>query len=593
MSELRSPEISQTLLRGENRTFKGRAIFGDKFVGHAYVTNYRLIFIQDAQKPSDAKKVKENSHQKLSKSSKSYPLTHVVSVNNYKIREFESKKGIPLTNLKTTINENNLAWPGTDAMIFEITTCHQVNIYITLVHDSENSEVDQTKRSIQFKDAIEKWPNETFAKSYYSDRVKNENKFDLTKEYTRLVNNAAGIWKITETNQHFNLSSSLPEKFIIPVEAENEAFLEKIAKFRRGGMFPVLSWIHPKTQVALCRSSEPKISDPPQQNEDDVKYLDMILEANPQADKLCVFDARLENHAIQAKYSGGGYEKKGQGYENVEVKFLNIQTSNELTNSMKEIQQVFRNNIVDTKEFHKRVHESQWIHHVRMCLNGVCQIIDQLETFSNTCLVHCSDGREKTPIITALSMLMLDGNYRTIFGFQALIEMEFLIYSYNFSGYLMKHKSLPPGFVLFLDCCYQLIKQFPSAFEFDERILLSIYYHWNSNKFGTFLYESHKERREKFVDKETISLWTSINQEPNLVSFRNAGYHRSKYHQQVIYPTVNINSMHVFKSMHSNFTTDKNKLDDKFSVTKNNFVKIKLLEKQVHDLRRMRDSMKE
>lgn len=47
-------------------------------------------------------------------------------------------------------------------------------------------------------------------------------------------------------------------------------------------------------------------------------------------------------------------------------------------------------------------------------------------------VVHCSDGWDRTAQLTSLSLLMLDGYYRTIRGFEVLVEKEWLSFGHRF-----------------------------------------------------------------------------------------------------------------------------------------------------------------
>lgn len=61
-----------------------------------------------------------------------------------------------------------------------------------------------------------------------------------------------------------------------------------------------------------------------------------------------------------------------------------------------------------------------------------------------------------------------------------------------FSHTRPKHKA--PTFLLFLDCVWQLGRQFPLSLEFGEGLLLALFGHAYASLFGTFLCNSEKER---------------------------------------------------------------------------------------------------
>ena len=55
-------------------------------------------------------------------------------------------------------------------------------------------------------------------------------------------------------------------------------------------------------------------------------------------------------------------------------------------------------------------------------------------------------------------------------------------------------KEESPVFTQFLDATYQMMCQFPSAFQFNERFLLTLHDHLYSSQFGTFLGNCEKDR---------------------------------------------------------------------------------------------------
>jgi hypothetical protein len=70
-----------------------------------------------------------------------------------------------------------------------------------------------------------------------------------------------------------------------------------------------------------------------------------------------------------------------------------------------------------------------------------------------------------------------------------------------------KVKETSPVFHQFLDATYQLLYQYPTRFEFNERFLRRLLYHLYSCQYGTFLFNSEKERVEAKVRERTRSVW--------------------------------------------------------------------------------------
>ena len=69
---------------------------------------------------------------------------------------------------------------------------------------------------------------------------------------------------------------------------------------------------------------------------------------------------------------------------------------------------------------------------------------------------------------------------------------------------------------------WQLWRQFPCAFEFNERFLVTLCYHVYSGRFGNFLYNCEAERVLNGVRQQTPSLWAFI--EAHYSSFSNPFY---------------------------------------------------------------------
>ena len=66
-------------------------------------------------------------------------------------------------------------------------------------------------------------------------------------------------------------------------------------------IFQILSWIHPKSQATITRSSQPMVGVAGKRNKDDESYIQMIMDANAHSNKLFIMDARPSVNALANK----------------------------------------------------------------------------------------------------------------------------------------------------------------------------------------------------------------------------------------------------------------------------------------------------
>ncbi|KAI3401221.1 hypothetical protein diail_11927 [Diaporthe ilicicola] len=70
-----------------------------------------------------------------------------------------------------------------------------------------------------------------------------------------------------------------------------------------------------------------------------------------------------------------------------------------------------------------------------------------------------------------------------------------------------REKEISPVFHQYLDAVYQLVRQFPDRFEFNERFLRRLLYHLYSGQYGTFLLNNEKQRKDARLHERTASVW--------------------------------------------------------------------------------------
>lgn len=219
---------------------------------------------------------------------------------------------------------------------------------------------------------------------------------------------------------------------------------------------------------------------------------------------------------------GGGYEDTtGQSYPGCKLDFENIPNIHvvrESYNQMRELSQpeINENNI----SWYGTIEQSRWLEMCRTILTSVNKGVRLIHQDKTSIMIHCSDGWDRTSQCCSLTSMCLDSYYRTIVGFEVLIEKDWVSFGHKFHqryghGELKPSDQRSPIFPQFIFCVYQMLVQFPSSFQFNEQFLLVIMEHLYSCRFGTFLFNTDRERKEKSVRDRTVSLWSYINTDPD------------------------------------------------------------------------------
>ncbi|CAB3368858.1 Hypothetical predicted protein [Cloeon dipterum] len=355
-------------------------------------------------------------------------------------------------------------------------------------------------------------------------------------------------WKISRVNENYEICDSYPQIWAVPACASDED-LKAVAAFRSRGRVPILSWIHPTSQAALLRCAQPLVGVSGRRSREDERYIQLITEANAQSHKLFITDARPSANAIANKAKGGGYESE-DAYPNAELVFLDIHNIHVMRESLRKLKELCFPNIDETRWL-TGLESTLWLKHIRYILAGAIRIVDRLENHKTSVLVHCSDGWDRTAQLTGLAMIMLDPYYRTIRGFEVLVEKEWLSFGHKFAhriGHGNEHHSdadRSPVFLQFVDCVWQLTQQFPTAFEFNDSFLLHILDHLYTCRFGTFLFNTDRERHKEEVKKKTVSLWSFMN--AYLDDYRNPLYCRLLHARHVLLPVASMRHMKLWK----------------------------------------------
>lgn len=173
------------------------------------------------------------------------------------------------------------------------------------------------------------------------------------------------------------------------------------------------------------------------------------------------------------------------------------------------------------------VHSSQWLLHLSSVLSAA-YLTARLVEQGRSVLVHCSDGWDRTAQLTSLSQLLLDPYYRTMEGFLVLVDKEWLAFGHKCHDRLnnpQKPGEASPVFVQWLDCVFQVLRQFPMAFEFTSGCLEAIYNHVHSGFFGTFTLNCEAERvAHNLAAAPMFGMWQYMRHPANQATWRYPGY---------------------------------------------------------------------
>lgn len=127
--------------------------------------------------------------------------------------------------------------------------------------------------------------------------------------------------------------------------------------------------------------------------------------------------------------AGKGYENE-LFYENTKFHFLGIENIHTMRASLQKLVESCEQKSMTG--FLSSLESSGWLKHIRAMLDTSCFIANAIFKGISV-VVHCSDGWDRTSQVCSLAALMLDPFYRTIKGFQALIEKDWLSYGHKFS----------------------------------------------------------------------------------------------------------------------------------------------------------------
>lgn len=333
---------------------------------------------------------------------------------------------------------------------------------------------------------------------------------DLKAEYGRMgLPNS--LWKLSPVNCEYKVSDTYPADLYVPKSATPPVIVGS-SKFRSRGRFPVLAYYCKENHAAICRSSQP-LSGFSARCVEDEQMLEAIVRSNPCSDFMYVVDTRPKLNAMANRAAGKGYENE-DNYSNIKFQFIGIENIHVMRNSLQKILEVSELRSPSMSDFLEGLESSGWLKHIKAVLDTGIFIAKAIAEEGVSVLVHCSDGWDRTAQVCSMACVLLDPFYRTVKGLMVLIERDWVLFGHKFS-HRYNHldgdpKEVSPVLDQFLECVWQLMEQFPCAFEFNERFLMAIHSNIYSCQYGNFIGNNQKERGEMGLREKTHSLWAHL-----------------------------------------------------------------------------------
>ncbi|XP_063627286.1 myotubularin-related protein 10-B [Cydia splendana] len=161
---------------------------------------------------------------------------------------------------------------------------------------------------------------------------------------------------------------------------------------------------------------------------------------------------------------------------------------------------------VQDSQYYSLMEASRWLRHVGSCVAFADSAAKHLAD-NVTVVLQEGDGVDYCAVVSCLTQLLLDPHFRTISGFQSLIQKEWVALGHPFCDrFGLPRPGNPkdskdtsaaqtaPVFLLFLDCTWQLLQQFPDKFQFSETYLTTLWDCAHNHLFDTFLFNCPRDR---------------------------------------------------------------------------------------------------
>ncbi|KAK7065271.1 putative protein-tyrosine phosphatase, partial [Halocaridina rubra] len=273
-------------------------------------------------------------------------------------------------------------------------------------------------------------------------------------------------WRVSKHNEFFNLCQSLPIVVVVPRDLLDTQ-LEQAAQHFQGTRPPVWCW-GSSSGAALVRMAQisPNISDKQQEN----RMMGLVHRCHPK--KLLPTILDLDQLLPSLK--------------EIQMSYIRLRELHTPDDPLQFWEQ--------DRHYLSRWESSRWMTHVSKCLEVAQNAATAIFHYNSSVILQDFEGRDLSAVISSLVQLLLDPQVRTLNGFHALIQKEWVALGHPFTSRLGHTRTNPeeqsPVWLLFLDCVHQISLQHVAAFEFTSNYLMALWHASHCSLHSTFMFNS-------------------------------------------------------------------------------------------------------
>ncbi|XP_062367639.1 myotubularin-related protein 11 [Cinclus cinclus] len=299
---------------------------------------------------------------------------------------------------------------------------------------------------------------------------------DWEKELRRL--GAVG-WRVSAVNERFDMAPSLPQYLWVPSGLLDHDLKRTFAHFQERRV-PRLCWHHPGGGDLLRAASFHPASEP---GSEDMRCLEALLlgDRGP-----CVLADVAE-----------------------------LPTLADIQLAHMRLRELCLPGAVAEEKWLSALEGTRWLDHVRTCLRKAVEVVSLLAGKCCSVVLQEPSDRDLNCLLASLVQLLGDPHARSLPGFQSLVQREWVAAGHPFPdrlGLLCREtpREEAPVFLLFLDCTWQLLWQFPADFGFTEAFLLALHDSSFSPYFSTFRFSCQRQRGHSSMPRHPSQTYRPI-----------------------------------------------------------------------------------